>query len=96
MKLRIFNLLFLVGLFFHCGMHGADCGLPKSEVRNQKYGISRDAAIKLFTDANEKYLQATKFIASKKNTGGRSAPERGGNTIRDNSGRRIQKRPNLL
>ncbi|MDQ1272273.1 MAG: hypothetical protein QG591_903 [Planctomycetota bacterium] len=66
MKLRIFNLLFLVGLFFHCGMHGADCGLPKSEVRNQKYGISRDAAIKLFTDANEKYLQATKFIASKK------------------------------
>lgn len=66
MKLRIFILLFLVVLFFQCGMHSADCGLPKSEDRNPKYGISRDAAIKLFTDANEKYLQAAKFIASKK------------------------------
>lgn len=66
MKLRIFIPLFLVVLFFQCGMHSADCGLPKSEDRNPKYGLSRDAAIQLFTDANEKYLQAAKFIASKK------------------------------
>ncbi|MBE7444778.1 MAG: tetratricopeptide repeat protein [Planctomycetia bacterium] len=66
MKLRIFICLFPGVLFFCCGMRSADCGLPKSEVQDPKDRISRDAAIKLFTDANEEYLQATKFIASKK------------------------------
>lgn len=66
MKLRIYILLFLAVFFFHCGMRSAYCGLPKPEVRNPKYGISRDEVIQLFTDANEKYLQATKFLASKK------------------------------
>ncbi|MBU6392716.1 MAG: hypothetical protein KGQ83_10810, partial [Planctomycetes bacterium] len=39
-------------------MRIADCESLKSE-------MARDEAVKLFTDANEKYSQATKFIAAK-------------------------------
>ncbi|MEK7749399.1 MAG: hypothetical protein AAB277_00295, partial [Planctomycetota bacterium] len=52
-----------------------ECGSSKSEIQNlsstsigdQKSNISRDEAVKLFTDANEKYLQAAKNIAAKNN-----------------------------
>ncbi len=73
MKIRFLALVFFIFSFFYCGIQHAHCGLPKSEVRNlsstmignPKSEISKDDAIKVFTDANEKYLQAAKFIATK-------------------------------
>ena len=52
-----------------------ECGEPKSEIQNlsstsigdQKSNISKDEAIKLFTNANENYLQAAKCIAARNN-----------------------------
>jgi len=65
MKICLWVLFLFIIPFSDCGIQNAHCGLPKSEIRNPKSEISSDAAIKLFTDANEKYLQATKFIAAK-------------------------------
>ena len=75
-------LFLLIILFLGCGIRDAFCGSskseiqnlsstqigePKSKIQNPKSKISRDAAIKLFTDANEKYLQAAKNIAARNN-----------------------------
>lgn len=65
MKVRIFVLCFFIILFLNCGMQIANCGLPKSEIRNPGTEMSGDEAIKLFTEANEKYLNAAKLIAAK-------------------------------
>lgn len=75
MKIRFIVLSFLIILFLNCGMQSVECGMPKSEIQNPsstqigdpKSKISRDEAIKLFTDANEKYLQAAKCITAKNN-----------------------------
>ncbi|MBV6518362.1 MAG: hypothetical protein DCC43_14885 [Candidatus Brocadia sp.] len=64
MKLR-FCVLFLVLIpFLNCGIPNAQGEFVQSEIRNPKSKISRDDAVKLFTDANEKYLQAMKLVAS--------------------------------
>jgi len=60
-------LFLLIILFLGCGIRDAYCGLSKSEIRNPKSEISKDEAIKLFTNANENYLQAAKGIAAKNN-----------------------------
>ncbi|MCR4319495.1 MAG: hypothetical protein NUV74_04045, partial [Candidatus Brocadiaceae bacterium] len=68
-------LFLLIILFLGCGMRDAYCGSSKSKILNlsstsigdQKSNIPRDEAIKLFTDANEKYLQAAKNIAARNN-----------------------------
>lgn len=65
MKISFWVLFLFMISFLDCGIQHAYCGLPKSEIRNPKSEISKDDAIKLFTDANEKYLQATKLIATK-------------------------------
>ncbi|MDN3514273.1 MAG: hypothetical protein NG747_07725 [Candidatus Brocadia sp.] len=65
MKVRFFIMVFFILSFFHCGIQIAYCGLPDSGLLTPNSEISRDEAIKLFTDANEKYLQAAKFIAAK-------------------------------
>ncbi len=75
MKIRFIVLSFLIIPFLNCGMRSAECGMPKSEIQNlsstqigePKSEISRDEAIKLFTNANENYLQAAKCIAAKNN-----------------------------
>ena len=67
MKARLCILFLFIISFSECWMQIADCGLLKSEIRNPKSEMSRDAAIKLFTDANEKYLQASKLIAARNN-----------------------------
>lgn len=58
MRIRLWVLLLFLISFLDCGIQHAQCESLKSE-------ISRDEAIKLFTDANEKYQQAIKLIASK-------------------------------
>jgi len=58
MKMRLFILFSLIISFLYCGIRIADCESLKSE-------MTRDEAVKLFADANEKYSQATKFIAAK-------------------------------
>lgn len=65
MKVRFFAFVFFVFSISHCGIRIANCDLPKSEIQNPKSRISKDDVIKIFTDANEKYLQATKYIAAK-------------------------------
>jgi len=68
-------LFLLIIPFLNCGMWSAECGMPKSETQNlsstqigdPKSKISRDGAIKIFTNANENYLQAAKCIAAKNN-----------------------------
>ena len=74
--LSVHKVIFLlIILFSGCGMRDAYCGSSKSEIPNlsstqigdPKSNISRDEAIKLFTDANEKYLQAAKNIAARNN-----------------------------
>src|SRR3990167_7049371 len=60
-------LFLLIILFLGCGIRDAYCGLSKSEIRNPKSEISKDEAIKLFTNANENYLQAAKGIAARNN-----------------------------
>ncbi|MCF6155121.1 MAG: tetratricopeptide repeat protein [Candidatus Brocadia sp.] len=58
MKICLWVLFLFILPFLDCGIQNAHCGLMKSE-------ISSDDAIKLFTDANEKYQLAAKFVASK-------------------------------
>lgn len=58
MKIRLLALVFFMFSLCHCSMQIANCGLPKST-------IAKDDVIKVFTDANEKYLQAAKCIAAK-------------------------------
>lgn len=65
MKIRFFVPFFFILFFSLCSVQIANCELPKSEIRNPKSEISRDVAVKLFTDANEKYQLAAKFIAAK-------------------------------
>lgn len=60
MKTRALTLFFFLVLSLNFGARTATCGL-------QQTGISRDQAIKLFTDANEKHLQAAKLVAAKNN-----------------------------
>ena len=60
MEVRFVALFFFIITFLNCGMRIVECGEPKSE-------ISRDEAIKLFTNANENYLQAAKNIAARNN-----------------------------
>ncbi|MBI2470234.1 MAG: tetratricopeptide repeat protein [Planctomycetes bacterium] len=75
MKIRFIALFFFIFLFLNCGMRIVECGSPESEIQNlsstqigdPKSKISRDEAIKLFTDANEKYLQAAKCITARNN-----------------------------
>lgn len=63
MKVRLCILFLFIISFSECWMQIADC----AEIRNPKSGMSRNEAIKLFTDANEKYLQASKLIAARNN-----------------------------
>ncbi len=65
--MRIFlPLVFLcTALFSDFGLHTANCESLESETKNLKSEISRDEVIRLFTDANGKYLQAAQLIASK-------------------------------
>lgn len=65
MKMRLYVLFLFLLPFLDCGIPNAHCGVVKSEIQNQKSEISRDEAVKLCADANEKYLQAMKLIASK-------------------------------
>lgn len=65
MKIRLWVLCLLLIPFLTCGIPNAHCESSESEIKNQKSKISEDDAVKLFTDANENYLQATKLIASK-------------------------------
>ncbi|NUO08991.1 MAG: hypothetical protein HUU08_09990 [Candidatus Brocadia sp.] len=58
MKVRFSMIVFIILSFFHYGIQIAYCEFPNSE-------MSREEAKRLFTDANEKYLQAAKFIAAK-------------------------------
>ncbi|MBI2556423.1 MAG: hypothetical protein HYW13_03230, partial [Planctomycetes bacterium] len=75
MKVRFVALFFFIIPFLNCGMQSVECGLSKSEIQNlsstqigePKSEISRDEAIKLFTNANENYLQAAKGIAARNN-----------------------------
>ena len=60
MKVRFVALFFFIITFLNCGMQIVECGEPKSK-------ISRDEVIKLFTNANENYLQAAKGIAARNN-----------------------------
>ncbi len=69
-------IFFCIVPFSYCGLWIADCGALESEtqnltseIKNPKSEISRDAVIRLFTDANEKYLQAAKLIAAKDSRG---------------------------
>ncbi len=58
MRIRLWVLLlFLIPIL--------DCGIQQARCESLKSGMSRDEAIKLFSDANEKYQQAMKLIASK-------------------------------
>src|SRR3990167_1234739 len=75
MELRFVAIFFFIITFLNCGMRIVECGMPKSETQNlsstqigdPKSKISRDEAIKIFTNANENYLQAAKCIAAKNN-----------------------------
>ena len=75
MELRFVAIFFFIITFLNCGMRIVECGKPKSEIQNlsstsigdPKSEISRDEAIKVFTDANEKYMQAVKNIAARNN-----------------------------
>jgi tetratricopeptide (TPR) repeat protein len=75
MKARLSILFLFIIPVLNCGLQIVECGSSKSEIQNlsstsigdPKSNISRDEAIKLFTDANEKYLQAAKNIAAKNN-----------------------------
>ena len=67
MKIRFIALFLFIIPFLGCGMRVVECGAPKSEIQNPKSELSRNDAIKLFTDANENYLQAAKCIAAKNN-----------------------------
>src|SRR3990167_2241661 len=75
-------LFLLIILFLGCGIRDAYCGLSKSEIRNPKSEISKDEAIKLFTNANENYLQAAKCIAARNNQEAKKV-KRGGISIRN-------------
>lgn len=74
MKICIVIPLFFLYSLFLWGTQVAHGELSKSE-------MSRDEAVKLFADANEKYLQAIKLIASKKLTGSGSEAKRSDRTI---------------
>ena len=73
MKARLSILFLFIIPVLNCGLQIVECGSSKSEIQNlsstsigdPKSNISRDEAVKLFTDANEKYLQAAKNIAAK-------------------------------
>ncbi|MDO8142384.1 MAG: hypothetical protein Q6358_12870, partial [Candidatus Brocadiales bacterium] len=74
-KVRL-SILFLFLLpVLNCGMQIVECGAQKSKIQNlsstqtgdPKSEMARDEAIKLFTDANEKYLQAAKCITARNN-----------------------------
>src|SRR3989304_479350 len=75
MELRFVAIFFFIITFLNCGMRIVECGEPKSKIQNlsstsigdPKSKISRDEAIKLFTNANENYLQAAKGIAARDN-----------------------------
>lgn len=67
MKSRLCILFLFIMSFPECWMQIAECGSLKSEIQNLKSKISRGEAIKLFTDANEKYLQASRSIVAKDN-----------------------------
>ena len=75
MKARLSILFLFIIPVLNCGLQIVECGSSKSEIQNlsstsigdPKSNISRDEAVKLFTDANEKYLQAAKNIAAKNN-----------------------------
>lgn len=65
MMIRLWVLFLFLLPFLDCGIPSAHSGSLKSKIQNPKSGISRDEAVKLCAEANEKYLQAMKLIASK-------------------------------
>lgn len=65
MKIRFCVLFLFLVLFLDSGIPHAQSGSIKSETQDTKSEISRDDAVKFVSDANEKYLQAMKLIASK-------------------------------
>jgi len=67
MKISFLAFFFFIIPFLDCGLRIANCEASPSENRKPKSEISPDEAIKLFTAANENYLQAAKCIAAKNN-----------------------------
>ncbi len=66
MRVYVWIAFLCIVLFLNCGLRIEDCcGSPESKVKNLNSEISRDEVIRLFTEANEKYLQAAKLIAAK-------------------------------
>ncbi len=69
MKARLFALSCFVIFLGILGTRSVECLAQKPDGQN----ITRDEAITLFTDANNKYQQAAKFIAAKNNQGASQA-----------------------
>ena len=67
MMLRSLLLMLLTILSLNYGIHTAHCGTEWLEVGGAKTNVSKAVAAGLFTDANEKYIQAAKLTAAKNN-----------------------------
>ncbi len=67
MRLRLLLLMLLTILSLNYGMRVAHCGSEWLELGGVKPNVSKEVAIGLFTDANEKYTQAAKLAAAKSN-----------------------------
>ena len=67
MRLRLLVLMLLTILSTNYGMRVAHCGSEWLALGSAKPNVSKDDAIGLFTDANEKYTQAAKLAAGKNN-----------------------------
>ena len=65
MRLRLFLLMLLTILSLNYGTRAAHCGSEWLAVGGAKPNVSKEVAIGLFTDANEKYTQAAKLVAAK-------------------------------
>jgi len=67
MRIRLLVLMLLTILSTNYGMRVAHCGSEWLALGSAKPNVSKDDAIGLFTDANEKYTQAAKLAAAKNN-----------------------------
>ncbi|HJW85291.1 MAG TPA: tetratricopeptide repeat protein [Candidatus Brocadiaceae bacterium] len=67
MRLRLLLLMLLTILSINYGTRAAHCGSEWLELGGAKPNVSREVAVGLFTDANEKYAQAAKLAAAKSN-----------------------------
>lgn len=67
MRLRLIALVFLITSCVSSVLQSTNSELPASEIQSPKPEISKEEVVRLFVDANEKYLEAAKLIAGRNN-----------------------------